>query len=362
VASELADQLGGAVTILDRSGVLLARGGSHEGADGESDPRVLDELVERARSTGRAVTAAGEDGHRRSAATVRAGDSVLGTLVWSHDDEPGAVDVRSLELATHVVGLILKENAAADAAERLSGELLTELIVASADVSATQRARARSRGIDLDALDVVVAVEAETASAGDLARHLHTVAREEGGLAGEHLGRATLVAPAEDAERFARVVHRRLRGELAQPVTVICDRVRGRDWARAFSRASRCLAIVRHIGTTDVGTTTQDLALYALVFDVERSADLDRFLDEAIGPLVAYDARRSTDLVTTLEAYFANDGNLRRTARALHVHLNTLLKRLDRVSTVLGQDWRAVDDLHLRLAIRLQSLRRELGT
>lgn len=362
VASELAEQLGGSVTILDRSGGLVARGGTDERSEEENEGgELLTEVIERARGTGRAVTTTGEGGDRHSAATVRAGDSVLGTLVWSHHQDPGAVDVRSLELATHVVGLlILKENAAVDAAERLSGELLTELIVASPDVSETQRARARSRGIDLDALDLVVAVEAGTAPAGELARHLHVIAREEAGLAGEHLGRATLMAPAEDAERFAVDVQRRLRGELSQPVTVICERVRGHDWARAFSRATGCLAVARHIGATDIGATTERFALYAIVFDVERKPELDGFLEDVIGPLLDYDAKRSTDLVATLDAYFTNDGNLRRTARALHVHLNTLLKRLDRVATVLGHDWRASDDLQLRLAIRLQTLRRDL--
>ncbi|UMG91736.1 helix-turn-helix domain-containing protein [Nocardioides sp. TF02-7] len=145
-------------------------------------------------------------------------------------------------------------------------------------------------------------------------------------------------------------------------MAVVAERVRGHDWARAFSRTTRCLAVARHLGSTDVAATTDRFALYATVFDVERRAELDRFLEETIGPLLAYDARRSTDLVATLEAYYANDGNLRRTAGVLHVHLNTLLKRLDRVTTVLGRDWRGGDDLQLRLAVRLETLRRALRT
>lgn len=359
VASELAEQMGGAVVILDRGGGLLARASAGEPAGEEAGGEMLAEVIERARGTGRAVTTTGADGLRHSAATVRAGDSVLGTLVWSQHQDPGAVDVRSLELATHVVGLlILKDNAAADAAERLSGELLTELILASPDLSVTQRARARTRGIDLDALDVVVTAEADSASAGELVRHLHVIAREEAGLAGDHLGRATLMAPAADAERFARAVQQRIRGELARPVMVICERVTGHDWARAFSRATGCMTVARHIGARDLGATTDRFALYAIAFDVDRKDELDRFLADSIGPLLDYDTRRSTDLIATLDAYFSNDGNLRRTAGVLQVHLNTLLKRLDRVANVLGHDWRAADDLHLRLAVRLETIRR----
>ena len=62
--------------------------------------------------------------------------------------------------------------------------------------------------------------------------------------------------------------------------------------------------------------------------------------------------------MATLTAYFHHGGNLTRTAGALHIHLNTLLKRLDRVETVLGRDWRAPDTaLQLHVALRLHALR-----
>jgi GAF domain-containing protein len=360
VAAELAAQLGGDVTILDRQDGPLARSGPDPRAEPDGGTEELDEVVERARSSGRAATTTGTDGQVHTAAAVRAGDSLLGTVVWSQGQEPSAVDVRSLELAAHVVGLlILKENATADAADRLSGELLTELIVSSPDVTATQRARALSRGIELDALDMVVVVDSAL-TAADAVRHLHAIAREHSGLAGEHLGRATMLVPAEDPEQLVQDLQVRLRRSLGAPVAVIGERVRSHDWGRAFSRATRCLAVARHLGAADLGATTERFALYAMVFDVERKAELERFLEESIGPLLRYDAQRSTDLVTTLEAYFDNDGNLRRTAGALHVHLNTLLKRLDRISSVLDRDWRGGDDLHLRLAVRLESLRRAL--
>ncbi|MGJ9421321.1 helix-turn-helix domain-containing protein [Aeromicrobium sp. CF3.5] len=330
VASELADQMGGGVIIVDREGVLLAE--------------------------------AGERGHDQSSSmSIRAGDSVLGTLAWTHVGEIGDADIRSLELAAHVVGLLmLKENAAADAAVRLSGELLTELILAGPQMDAAQRFRARARGIDLSALDVLVTVECEDMTASNLVRHLGVLAGENSGLAGEHLGRATLLAAApddDDLESFAQSLHRRLRSELGRPAIVIAERVRANDWSRAFGLATGCLSVARQVGATDLGASTDRFALYALVFDGERRGELDRFLHDTLGPLLRYDQQRSTDLVATLTAYFAHDGNLRRTARALHVHLNTLLKRLDRITTVFGHDWRTVDDLQLRLAVRLHELR-----
>jgi DNA-binding PucR family transcriptional regulator len=41
----------------------------------------------------------------------------------------------------------------------------------------------------------------------------------------------------------------------------------------------------------------------------------------------------------------------------LHLHVNTLLKRLDRAGKVLGLDWRHENDLELQLGLRLHRLK-----
>ncbi|WP_410573209.1 helix-turn-helix domain-containing protein [Amycolatopsis sp. cmx-4-61] len=345
VAQHLAEQLGGRVTLVDRTGSPL-------GTD-------LAGAVADARRTGRCTTSAGADGTDRSVAAVQAGDSYLGALVWTRPSGTGDdTDLRTLERATHILGLlILKEQAVAEAGERLSGELLTELMVGSPGIGPAQRARARARNIDVDRLDLVLVADSPAVAPGDLARHLHDIARERAGLAGEHLGRATTILPGADAEATVAEVHTRLRRALGGPVVVVGERAAGHDWSRAFSLAGRCGAVLRALGHTDGGATTRQYALYAMVFDPERAGELDRFLAGSIGPLLEYDRRRGTDLVGTLGAYYVHRANVAATARALHLHVNTLLKRLDRAGTVLGGDWRRDDDLELQLGLRLHRLR-----
>ncbi|MEV6442610.1 GAF domain-containing protein [Amycolatopsis sp. NPDC051716] len=345
VAQHLADQLGGSITLLDRADSPL-----------RTD---LAGAVDAARRTGRCTTSSGTDGTDRSVAAVQAGDSYLGALVWSRPSGTGDdTDLRTLERATHILGLlILKERAVAEAGERLSGELLTELMLGSPGIGPAQRARARARTIDVDRLDLVLVADSPAVPPGDLARHLHDVARERAGLAGEHLGRATMILPGADDEATVAEVHTRLRRTLGGPVLVVGERAAGHDWARAFSLAGRCGAVMRALGHTDGGATTRQYALYAMVFDPERAGELDRFLTGSIGALLEYDRRRGTDLVGTLSAYYVHRANVAATARALHLHVNTLLKRLDRAGTVLGSDWRHENDLELQLGLRLHQLR-----
>ena len=139
-------------------------------------------------------------------------------------------------------------------------------------------------------------------------------------------------------------------------MVVVGDRAVRHDWSRAFSLASRCAAVMRAIGHTDLGATTGRYALYAMVFDTERVHELGRFVSGSIGPLLDYDRRRGTSLVATLSTYYANQANVAATARALHLHVNTLLKRLDRAGAVLGLDWRHHNDLELQLGLRLHEL------
>lgn len=363
VAQLLADQLGGSVTLLDRTGATLVRRDSASSPCRTPSESDLADAVGNAHRSGRCTTSVDTAGAASSVALIQAGDSYLGALAWHREavadhGVPDDMDLRTLERATHILGLlILKERAVAEAGERLSGELLAELMVGSPGISSTQRARTRARNIDADRLDLVLVVDSPTLSSTDLSRHLHDIARDRAGLAGEHLGKATMILHSVDNDQTVEEVHQRLRRTLGGPVVVVGEPAVNHDWARAFALASRCGVVMRAIGHTDLGATTGRYALYAMIFDPERIRELDRFLADSIGPLLDYDQRRGTTLVDTLSAYYGHRANVAATARALHVHVNTLLKRLDRASTILGLDWRQENDLELRLGLRLHQLR-----
>jgi DNA-binding PucR family transcriptional regulator len=81
------------------------------------------------------------------------------------------------------------------------------------------------------------------------------------------------------------------------------------------------------------------------------------FIQAAIGDLIDYDARKGTHLVRTVDAYFASGSNITRTKDALHVHVNTVTQRLERISQVLGEDWQlGRRALEIRIAAHLHRL------
>jgi purine catabolism regulator len=99
-----------------------------------------------------------------------------------------------------------------------------------------------------------------------------------------------------------------------------------------------------------VVTHYEDLGLFRVVSLAESPASLQRFCQDAIGPLLAYDEEHGTDLVKTLRAYLEQSQNLAQTAKELHVHYNTLRYRLDRIREVLGD---VLDNQQQRLTIEV---------
>ncbi|MER7162917.1 PucR family transcriptional regulator, partial [Streptomyces lydicus] len=85
--------------------------------------------------------------------------------------------------------------------------------------------------------------------------------------------------------------------------------------------------------------------------------DVDGFVHRTLGAVADYDARRGTELLRTLGAYFACGMSPARTKDELHVHVNTVAQRLERVGRLLGPDWQTpARALEIQLALRLHQL------
>ncbi|WP_329038465.1 GAF domain-containing protein [Streptomyces sp. NBC_01725] len=357
IAQLVVEHLRGTVTVQDRDDKIVAIRFSGEREDDAGQDLARD-LREEARRTGRCASSRGEGGAVLSVVAVGAGGSHFGFLSLARHAAPEPADVRMLERSAQIVGLlILMRDARVEAEKRVRGELLMELL-SRRPLHPAQRERAVALGVNVDHLDVLVVADCPERPTSDIVRQLKPLSSEWSGLAGEYLGRATMLLRADDVDDVANALHHRLRRTLGAPTLVVADRITGQERSRSFTLTQRCIKVMRSLGDDDRGASTQQYGMYALVFDPERAHDLNRFLTDCLGTLLEYDRRRSTDLVATTAAYFAHSGHLSRTARSLHVHMNTLLKRLDRIGALLGDDWRSPDcALRLHLAVRLHELR-----
>jgi DNA-binding PucR family transcriptional regulator len=123
----------------------------------------------------------------------------------------------------------------------------------------------------------------------------------------------------------------------------------------AHAEARRTVDALVALGTPGRGAAAVDLGFAGLV--VSGAPDVNRYVVQQLGPVVEYDERRGTDLVQTLDAYFDSAASPRHAAEALHVHVNTIAQRLERLRALLGDDWQQPDrTLELQLALRLRRI------
>ncbi|WP_454326128.1 helix-turn-helix domain-containing protein [Streptomyces glaucescens] len=365
----------------DRLAELVLRGGGvHDVAAAVSE--VLDgtvEFTEAADAPARALDESRAEGHAVRhqddwIAAVAAGGELLGALVLRGHPGLDPVDQRTLERAAMVTSLLLlARRSAAEAEQRVRGELLDDLLDARDRDPRLLRERAARLHADLDATHVLLAARLDgTAADADqeaaarrrlwsAASHL---AATRQGLAAARDGGTVLLLPltaGDSATELARRTARHLGTAVHESVTVgasppVRDLAAHPDSvAGAYAEARRCLDALRLLGRTGDGAAADDFGFLGLLLAGDR--DVAGFVDRTIGQVVAYDERRGTELLRTLDAYFSCGMSPARTKDELHVHVNTVAQRLERVGRLLGDDWHTPSRaLEIQLALRLHRL------
>lgn len=72
------------------------------------------------------------------------------------------------------------------------------------------------------------------------------------------------------------------------------------------------------------------------LFELRHNASLIRYCEETLRPLLEYRQRHNVDLIETLQVFFRNNGNYKRTAADLFQHENTVRFRIAKAKSLLG--------------------------
>jgi DNA-binding PucR family transcriptional regulator len=137
---------------------------------------------------------------------------------------------------------------------------------------------------------------------------------------------------------------------------------RGAASARRRMREAADAARIGRSLTGEGGAVSyEQLGAYRYLVHLELDeTPTDRY-GQAVEALIDYDARRSSQLVETLESYLGARCSVAASARGLFIHPNTVRQRLDRIERVTGLDLRNEDLLSLELALKVARLHRVRG-
>ena len=125
----------------------------------------------------------------------------------------------------------------------------------------------------------------------------------------------------------------------------------------AHEEARQTAALLLALDRAGTCAASDDLGLYRSLFSRSGRAGLATFIRSTVGPLLDHDRERQRDLAATLETYLEQARHHARTCDVLHIHANTLYQRLDRITEVLGPQWKEPGRaLELQVALRLHRL------
>jgi hypothetical protein len=350
VAQALHRILGVPVVVEDAEGALLAVEG------GSGDPRGLSpsrlaRLRQRLQHAEGPVTAGGIVAY-----PVRSGREGLASIWLASEsaDLPGQLTAVALEHGATALALELeRERRLAEAELRLRRDLTEELLEGTLAEEPEALERLEALGVDVS----------EPARAGVVRPErdisptwlLDTVRSAGVRLATFRQGRVAFVAPEDAAWSELQELIARVSGDprLAVGVGSVCRTIA--DYPRSYEEARRAADLGARTGERLV--RFDELGVLKVLLATEDPAVLESFVDELLGPLVAYDLARRTELVPTLAAYLERGGSVREAAAALFIHPSTLKYRLKRIRELSGLD---LSDPRVRFEAQLATKARQV--
>ncbi|MDP5182676.1 GAF domain-containing protein [Blastococcus sp. BMG 814] len=355
VARALERAVGGEVQVWDPVGGRLDAAPSAEGTDLLRDAEAGDgPWPDRLAPPGHRVVRSGSRSGVLVPVTLSGGPAGC-LVVWDVEGADAELAGLLQTAATSLALVVVTERAVALAELRSRGEFLQALLAGDVDDAGARR-RGRAAGVDVDAVTAVAVLDPGARDLQPAARTAARLAEGARGWSAEHQGRVVVLLTGPSAEDA--LVWLRAPGSPLPAAVGLAPCGGGAAAIRAAHQEARQTAALLHaLGRPEVAATSAAFGVYRALLSPAGRGELHAFVSATLGPLLDWDAQRNRNLVDTLASFLRNAQHHARTCAELHVHANTLYQRLDRVTELLGPDWRDHDRaLQLQLALVLRSL------
>ena len=279
---------------------------------------------------------------------IASGGRQLGAVLLLGPGRPDAGEYLHMAAVASLTEVAVAE-ARDETEQSLRGSLLEELLTRDDLAAEDAVRRARRMSCDLSEGAVALCADPGERSAGRL---LAVIAAERPDALAQAVGRrvyALMPGSVDEARRVAARLGR-------QAVVGLSSRYSDPgDLRRALEEAELVLDVTADGAPPDEGIGG---GTYRLLFRVLAShpEEVRSFYEDTVAAVVRYDEQYSTELLTTLEAYLAENCNMNATASAIYAHRHTVSYRLERVRELTGLDPMSSEDRE-RLGLGLKAYR-----
>ena len=126
--------------------------------------------------------------------------------------------------------------------------------------------------------------------------------------------------------------------------------------ASHFRRIDSALKVLRKMKPLDRFVSQREVNIFAKLFEVNDATRIAAYADHVLSQIAERAPRQKNELKRTLLAYFDAQHNIKRTAEALGLHINTIRQRLDTLREITGGWDDPVKALELHVALRLSAI------
>jgi hypothetical protein len=141
----------------------------------------------------------------------------------------------------------------------------------------------------------------------------------------------------------------------SEPLRIgVSDAVTGGVGLLGAVAEARAAALTGDLSTPHSVAGPDRLSSHALLLAAVPAELRHAYRARVLGPLLEHDRMHRTDLVRTLRMYLDSSGSWSRCAAQMHLHVNTLRYRIERIEALTGRDLRRLEDqTDLLLALNL---------
>jgi sugar diacid utilization regulator len=288
-------------------------------------------------------------------------DNRLTSWFVAVDGEPGDWPADAAELVGEFATIAALDRSRQDEGSRAIRHIFDETLALVEAGGSQVEIGMRLRQVGIDPAAPLVALVAEIvgrADLRDLARALLDDVTAAGpsvvGAGGDGRAIALLPAAPDDVARLKSALQRLAPGAERTPLAVGISVTSASDaLAGALEQARHaCRLAGLRGGAVSVVTgeeVTSSVLLLAAVPDEVRRTFASRLLD----PVLDYDRRNASGLLVTLETFLQCSGSWSKAAEQLHLHVNTVRYRIERVEQLTGRDLSRMEDcVDVFLALR----------
>ncbi|MFC5402659.1 PucR family transcriptional regulator [Cohnella soli] len=130
---------------------------------------------------------------------------------------------------------------------------------------------------------------------------------------------------------------------------------------RSFHEAQEALRLLQRLGDDRAIVHFEDLAGDHFLDSNIKPSEMESFVHKSLGAVSDHDRAFGTSFVATLDYYFKYNRNVTEAAKAMFIHRNTFIYRIDKIKELLHTDLKDTDELfQLQLALKLFRLMRAL--